>query len=75
MKARETAVFYAKRLCTGWYAIYVNGHKEWIDAARKSPDAVRAWIDAYCMKSKINSYAIVFDPESYKYYLEAYNIA
>lgn len=70
----KTALFYAKELPSGYYAIYVNGFSAWIDAARSSVDAVREYIDKIAAASKLNSYTLTFHKEEYEYYLNYYGM-
>lgn len=66
----KRAIFYAKRLPSGFYAVYANGYDTWLDAALGSVDSVRQYIDRVAAASKINSYSLTFNEAEYKYQLE-----
>jgi hypothetical protein len=72
MKTTTTAIFFAKELPSGFYAIYVNGAETWIDAAQGSVKAVREYVDKVCRISKISSYTLVFSKAEYDYTLNYY---
>lgn len=66
----KRAIFYAKRLPSGFYAIYANGYDTWLDAAQGSVDRVRQYIDRVATASKVNSYSLTFNEDEYRYQLE-----
>lgn len=66
----KNPIFYAKRLPSGFYAIYVNGCDTWLDASRNSISAIRDFCDkvtkTYAPKtSKIYSYTLTFNETEY----------
>ena len=66
----KRAIFYAKKLPSGFYAVYANGFDTWLDAALGSVDRVRQYVDRVAAASKINSYSLTFNEAEYKYQLD-----
>ena len=69
MRKSKDAIFYAKKLPSGYYAFYANGNKEWLDAALGSIDAVRHFADMVARANKLTCYTLTFHEEEYNYIL------
>lgn len=66
----KRAIFYAKKLPSGFYAIYANGYDTWLDASQGSVVRVHQFVDRVAAASRINSYSLTFNEDEYKWLLE-----
>ena len=69
MRKTRDAIFFAKALPSGFYALFVNGNPEFLNAALKSVDAVRKEVDAIARAAKLTCYTLTFHQEEYNYIL------
>ena len=69
MRKTRDAIFYAKQLPSGFYVLFCNGSKDWLDASLGSPDAVRKMVDLVAKQMRLTCYTLTFHEEEYKYCL------
>ena len=67
-KTRD-AIFFAKALPSGFYAIFANGDPKFLSASLNSVDDVRNFVDKVARASKLTCYTLTFHEEEYNYIL------